>query len=235
MKNYLFTVMMLLTTMSLQAQSFCGVHKYDGEHKNEGAGYVISGYNVVSGAFVGVELSYKRHLTDRWHVSSNGQLQFGKQIYSIGIEGGYRLPWGFSDFYFEGRAIANRYNRWQTNEKIYNLSVAWETPYIHLRLGESYIHYQFHDDGYSEPLTMTFGTGVTIRPRWHPWNIGLFFRNYDEFYYENWNINWGLQFYAQLRQQMMLFGEFTVRPAGSISQLASKYETTGRLGIKYVW
>ena len=82
---------------------------------------------------------------------------------------------------------------------------------------------------------MTFGTGVTIRPRWHPWNIGLFFRNYDEFYYENWNINWGLQFYAKLREQMMLFGEFTVRPAGSISQLASKYETTGRLGIKYVW
>ena len=29
-----------------------------------------------------------------------------------------------------------------------------------------------------------------------PWNIGLFFRNYDDFYYENWNINWGLNFYA---------------------------------------
>ena len=34
---------------------------------------------------------------------------------------------------------------------------------------------------------------------------------------------------------MQFFGEFNIRPAGSMSQLASRYETSGKLGIKYVW
>ena len=38
-----------------------------------------------------------------------------------------------------------------------------------------------------------------------------------------------------VHKDMQLFGEFNVRPAGSMSQLASKYETSGKLGIKYVW
>jgi hypothetical protein len=132
----------------------------------------------------------------------------------------------------------NRYHKWHTNETAFNLSVTWETPYFNLRVGESLITYHLLHACYTEPLTLTFGTGVSIRPRWNPWNIGLFFRNYDDFYYENWNINWGLNFYAPLtivHKDMQLFGEFNVRPAGSMSQLASKYETSGKLGIKYVW
>ena len=34
---------------------------------------------------------------------------------------------------------------------------------------------------------------------------------------------------------MKLFGEFNIRPAGSMSQLATRYETSGKLGIKYIW
>jgi len=102
-------------------------------------------------------------------------------------------------------------------------------------LGESLIHYHLKEFGYTEPLTFTFGAGVQIRPRWNSWNVGLFFRNYDDFYFENWNINWGFNFYANLVKQMQLFGEANIRPAGSMSQLASRYETAVKLGIKYVW
>jgi hypothetical protein len=32
---------------------------------------------------------------------------------------------------------------------------------------------------------------------------------------------------------MRLFGEFNLRPAGSLSQLANKYETSLKVGLKY--
>jgi hypothetical protein len=76
---------------------------------------------------------------------------------------------------------------------------------------------------------------VNIRPRWNSWNIGLFFRNYDDFYYENWNINWGARWNANITSRMRLFGELNIRPAGSMSQLATKYETSMKIGMKYVW
>ena len=229
-------IMMSFVAATLQAQNaYTGRHKFDGEHKNELSGYLMGGTNVVSGTFGGFEASYKRHLTDRWHVGADAQMQFGKQLYSIDVQGGYRLPIGWSDFYIDGKAMFSRYNRWSTNEVVGNLSITWEMPYFYVRIGESLIHFQTENFGYTEPLTFTFGIGAQIRPRWNSWNLGIFFRNYDDFYYENWNINWGLNFYATLTKDMQLFGEFNVRPAGSISQLASKYETSGKLGLKYVW
>ena len=215
--------------------SYTGLHKYDGEHKNELYGYFMGGNNVVTNGFGGLAVSYKRHLTDRWHVGGDAQAQSGKQLYSVDLQGGYRLPVKWMDFYFDGKVMYNRYQRWGVNETIANLSLTWETPYFNLRVGESYIHFNMLNFGYTEPLTFTFGFGAQIRPRWNAWNIGLFFRNYDDFYYENWNINWGLNFYAPLVKDTQLFGEFNIRPAGSLSQLASKYETSGKLGIKYVW
>ena len=129
----------------------------------------------------------------------------------------------------------NRYCDYRTNEYAANLSATWETPYFDLTVGESLITYSLLGCSYTEPLTLTFGTGVNIRPRWNSWNIGLFFRNYDEFYYENWNINWGLRFYAGLKKNYNLFGELNIRPAGSMSQLASKYESTLRIGVRKRW
>ena len=234
-KHIYHILLILLVTTTASAQTFNGEHKYDGEHKNELSGYIMAGGNIVSGAFGGIEASYKRHLTSRWHIGADMQAQFGKQLYSNDIRGGYRLPVGWSDFYLDGKLMYNRYHRWHTNETVANLSLTWETPYFNLRIGESLITYHTLHFRYTEPLTFTFGTGVNIRPRWEKWNIGLFFRNYDDFYYENWNINWGLNFYATLARQMQMFGEFNIRPAGSMSQLASKYETSGKLGIKYVW
>jgi hypothetical protein len=238
LKTTVLAFMLGAFATGISAQSFNGMHKYDGEHKNELNAYFVGGDNVVADWFGGAAVSYKRHLTDRWHVGADAQAQLGKQLYSVDIQGGYRLPYKWMDFYIDGKAMYNRYHKWHTNETAFNLSVTWETPYFNLRVGESLITYHLLHARYTEPLTLTFGTGVSIRPRWNPWNIGLFFRNYDDFYYENWNINWGLNFYAPLtivHKDMQLFGEFNVRPAGSMSQLASKYETSGKLGIKYVW
>jgi hypothetical protein len=151
------------------------------------------------------------------------------------VQGGFAFSLGWSDFFIDGKAMYNSYSRWNAKETIGNLSVTWEMPYFWLRLGESYIHYKVGDFGYTEPLTLTFGFGANLRPRWNAWNVGLFFRNFDDFYYENWNINWGLNFYAPIVKDVKLFGEFNIRPAGSMSQLATRYETSGKLGIKYVW
>ena len=228
-------VLSLCASTGVQAQSYNGVHKYDGEHKNEVNAYLMGGYNVVCETFGGVAVSYKRHLTDRWHVGGDVQSQFGKELYSVDAKGGYRLPFKWMDFYFDGTLLYNRYQKWGANEKIANLSVTWETPYVYLRVGESLIRWSIQNFGYTEPLTFTFGFGAQMRPRWNPWNVGIFFRNYDDFYFENWNINWGLNFYGRISPVMHFFGEFNIRPAGSMSQLASKYETSGKLGIKYVW
>ena len=235
MRNILLSTVLLLIAAVGNAQVYNGVHKYDGKHRNEVSTYMMGGHNVVVGYYGGLEMSYKRHLTSRWHVGADVQAQFGKQLYGGDVYGTYRLPIGWSDFYFKGTVLTNRYHRWDTNELIANLSLTWEMPYFYVRVGESWIHFHTERFGYTEPLTFTFGTGVNIRPRWNSWNIGLFFRNYDDFYFENWNINWGLNFYADIARKTQLFGEFNIRPAGSMSQLASKYETSGKLGIKYLW
>ena len=228
-------VLCMCTSTGMMAQSFTGQHQYDGTHKNELSAYFMGGYNVVCETFGGTAVSYKRHLTDRWHVGGDAQAQFGKGLYSVDAKGGYRLPLKWMDFYFDGTLLYNRYQKWGANERIANLSVTWETPYVYLRVGESLIHWSIQNFGYTEPLTFTFGFGAQMRPRWNSWNVGVFFRNYDDFYFENWNINWGLNFYGRISPVMHFFGELNIRPAGSMSQLASKYETSGKLGIKYVW
>lgn len=237
MKRVLLIFLAFLAThiTVIAQEAYSGNHQFDGEHKNVGIGYIMGGNNVVSGKFGGVALSYTRHFTPRWHVLGNLQAQFGKQLYSTIVGGGYTLPLKYGSISFDGRFHYNRYNRWNVNEIMGNISVYWESPYVDIRLGESIIHYQKNSSGTTEPLTLTFGIGANIRHRNNPWNIGLFFRNYDEYYYENWNINWGLRFNARLAKQMHLFGEFNVRPAGSISQLASKYEFSQKIGLKYVW
>lgn len=229
--------MLMLAGFSAQAvaQAYCGERIFDGEHKNEVAGYVDGGSNITTGGFGGLAVSYTRHLTSRWHVRGDAQFQFGKQLFSIDAQAGYTLPLKYGYISFDAKAMYSRYHRWGFNETVMNLAATWESPYVDIRLGGSYIHFQHTRDGYSEPITLTFGIGANVRKRSNPWNLGIFFRNYDEFYYENWNINWGLRFYAPLPLGMRLFGELNVRPAGSISQLASKYETSLKLGLKYKW
>lgn len=240
--NRIPAVLFLLSVAFLSsAQNFSGSRKYDGVHSSEYSAYLMGGYNVVTGTFVGEAVTYTRHLSDRWSASVGEQVQFLKQLYSFDVMGTYRLPVGKSDIFFDGRFLFNRYNRWRVNEPILHLTAFWQTRFVDLRIGGSYIHYRMvgvdtrrTGAGYTEPVAVTVGFGINLMPRTNPWNLGLFIRNYDHFYYENWNINWGLRFYSTLREQMKLFGEFNIRPAGSLSQLATRYETSLKLGLRYV-
>lgn len=240
MKKLLLLLMITATSLCAWAQdSYIPYKAYDGEHKNELSGYVMGGNNVVAGRFGGLEASYTRHLTSRWHVGGDVQMQFGKQLFSIDVQGGYRLPVKYGNISFDGKIMYNYYHKYGFHEMAYNLSATWESAYVDFRIGESLVHYHKKDVvmgwGYTEPPLFTFGFGANIRHRNNPWNIGLFFRNYDDFYYENWNINWGIRWYAKVKERWNLFGEFNIRPAGSLSQLASKYEGSVKLGLKYKW
>ena len=240
MKKFFMLSMIAAVGLGAWAQnSYIPYKSYDGEHKNELSGYVMGGNNVVAGRFGGLEASYTRHLTSRWHMGGDVQMQFGKQLFSIDIQGGYRLPVKYGNISFDGKIMYNYYHKYGFHEMAYNLSATWESAYVDFRIGESLVHYHKRDVimgwGYTEPPLFTFGFGANIRHRNNPWNIGLFFRNYDDFYYENWNINWGIRWYAKVKERWNLFGEFNIRPAGSMSQLASKYEGSVKLGLKYKW
>ena len=244
MRKQFLLLAVLFSGLAAPAQTYSGGRAFDGEHMNEISVNLLGGQNVVTGWFVGEVATWTRHLTPRWSVSAGEQVQLFKQLYSLDVMGTYRLPIGKTNLYFDGRFVFNRYDRWNVNEPILNVSAYWETSYLDLRIGESLVRYHkqgvkeeykdYTDTGYTEPLVMTFGLGINLRPRSNPWNLGLFFRNYDQFYYENWNINWGVRFHASIRPHTKLFGEFNIRPAGSLSQLATRYETSLKLGIHHV-
>ena len=237
----------LLTLLIVAAVSCCAwaqnsyipYKTIDGEHKNEISAYTMAGDNVVTDFFMGLSASYTRHLTNRWHVGGDMQMQFGKQLFSVDVQGGYRLPIKYGNIDFSAKVMYNYYHKFGFHEMAYNVSATWESAYVDLRLGGSKVHYHSHvwgmGFGYTEPVLLTFGFGANIRHRNNPWNVGLFFRNYDDYYYENWNINWGIRWYAKVKDQWHLFGEFNIRPAGSMSQLASKYEGSVKVGLKYKW
>ena len=97
---YLLTAIFLCCTTVVRAQICDGQHKYDGEHKNEITSYVMGGYNIVTEGFGGLEVSYKRHLTDRWHVGGDAQAPpvFGEVIFLSPPSYLRARPW--ANFYF---------------------------------------------------------------------------------------------------------------------------------------
>ena len=213
-KSSLLVILLLALPSAAFAQAYSGERKFDGVHYNELNGSLFGGKNVVTGAFFGENAIYTRHLSPRWSVSAGQQIQFLKNVYSIDVTGTYRIPVGKKvNIYLDGRFLFSRYHKVDVNE----------------------LYRSFTTASYGEPLVMTLQFGVNIRPRANRWNLGLFFRNFDQYYYENWNINWGIRFHCTLPLDMKLFGELNVRPAGSISQLATRYETSLKLGLKYVW
>ena len=249
MKRSLLGILLALTLgcgVASAQWAYSGLRRFDGEHRNEISGFLSGGQNVVTSAFVGENFAYTHHFTDRWSVTGAEEVQFIKGLVSLNAMGTYRLPVGRSSMYFDASVTNNAYTRWSTYELLLNTSAFWQTSYFDMRFGVSFIHYykykvkteyrMFTDAGYTEPLQFTIGFGANIKPRTSPWNVGVFIRNYDTYYYENWNLNWGLRFYATLPwKDIKTFGEINIRPAGSMSQLATNYETSLKLGTKYAF
>ena len=217
------------------AQYYSGDHTFDGVNKNEVSGSVVTGKNIITSASIGNTFHYKHYFNNHWSVDAGLNTQFSKQLYGVKARGEYHIQLKAFHLFASAEALYNHYHRFDANEFDANISLRIERGYWDITLDESIINYSIGKSGYTEPHTLTFGAHATLRPRTNHWNVGLLFRNYDDFYYENWNINWGLDFYYRLKPNIKLFGEFNVRPAGSMSQLASKYETTGKLGVIYRW
>lgn len=236
-KFYLFVIAILAIAFSAGAQQWqhCGPNTFDGEHRNEAGGFLVLGGNSVTNFFMGPELTYRRFINNRWYVGGATEMQFGKQKFGIYGQGAYVLPAGKFNFHFRGKMMYNRYHKFRTNEWSYNLSAVWEAKHFDMTLGVSYVNFRLLESSHWERPSLQFGFGAHIRPRTNSWNIGIFARNYDEFYYEHWNINWGFNYYASLAKNLKMYGEFTVRPAGSTSQLATHYEFSFKTGVKYVW
>ena len=234
-KRLVFSLLCCLSFCSVWAQYYSGEHTYDGENKNEASASLTTGRNIITNASVGTTFHYKYYFNNHWSVDAGVNTQFSKQLYGIKARGEYHFQLKAFHIFASAEALYNYYNRYRTSEIDGNISLRIERGYWDITLGESLISYTIEGSGYTEPPTLTFGAHATLRPRTNNWNVGLLFRNFDDFYYENWNINWGLDFYYKFNPTWKLFGEFNIRPAGSMSQLASKYETTGKIGVIYRW
>jgi hypothetical protein len=230
-----FTLLLTATALTAAGQYYSGDHAFDGEHKNEASASLTTGKNILVGPCIGNTVHYKRYFNDHWSVDGGMNLQYTKELYGIKAKGEYHIKVKAFHIFASAEMLYNRYFKYKTNEIDGNISVRFERGYWDITLGESLINYTIGESGYTEPPTLTFGAHATLRPRTNKWNVGLLFRNYDDFYYENWNINWGLDFYYKFNPRWKMFGEFNIRPAGSMSQLASKYETTGKIGLIYRW
>ena len=230
-----FLLLFCLAACPAWSQYYSGDHTYDGENKNEVSATLVTGRNIITNATIGTKFHYKHYFDKHWSIDAGLNTHFSKQLYGIKAHGEYHFRVKAFHMFASAEALYNRYNRYSTNEFDANVSLRIERGYWDITLGESIINYSIHESGYTEPHTLTFGAHATLRPRTNHWNVGLLFRNYDDFYYENWNINWGLDFYYKFNPTWKLFGEFNIRPAGSMSQLASKYETTGKIGVIYKW
>ena len=229
------SLLLAFTASTALAQYYSGDHTYDGEHQNEASVSLITGKNIITGPCIGNNWHYKHYFNDHWSIDVGANTQYTKKLYGFKAKGEYHFKIQAFHLFASGEYMFNHYHRFNTNENVGNLSIRFERGYWDLALGASMIGYNLMGDHYTEPVTLTFGAHATLRPRTNNWNVGLLFRNYDDFYYENWNINWGMDFYYRFNPQWKMFGEFNIRPAGSMSQLASKYETTGKVGLIYRW
>ncbi len=235
LQRLFLAVMLVFAASTAMAQYYSGDHTFDGTNKNEASASLTTGDNIITGHCVGNTIHYKHYFNDHWSVDGGANLQYTKQLYGFKAKGEYHLKIRSFHMFASAEYMFNHYHKYNTNENVGNASVRFERGYWDITLGGSFIGYNMMGDHYTEPITLTFGAHATLRPRTNKWNVGLLFRNYDDFYYENWNINWGLDLYYRIKPNMKLFGEFNVRPAGSMSQLASKYETTGKIGVIYRW
>ena len=214
-----FTLLLTATALTAAGQYYSGDHAFDGEHKNEASVSLTTGKNVITGPCIGNTLHYKHYFNNHWSVDGGANLQYTKGLYGFKAKGEYHLKLKSFHIFASGEYMFNHYHSYNTNENVVNMSARFERSYWDITLGGSLIGYNMMGDHYTEPLR----------------NVGLLFRNYDDFYYENWNINWGLDFYYRFSPRWKFFGEFNIRPAGSMSQLASKYETTGKIGLIHRW
>lgn len=205
--------------------------------KNEVKSYIQLGDNALHGFYGGFTGLYTRNFTERFDATGGLNLSTKNKMLLSGLSAETRYRFSIQKFnlYVSAKGVYNYHQISQMNELLFRLSATWESRYFHLTLGNSFLGFFSHGSGVFEGITPTAGMGFTIRPKENKWNAGLFVRNYDDFIYENYNIMFGINGRLDVADRWRLFGEITARPAGSLNQLAMKYETFFKLGVTRVW
>ncbi|WP_459187234.1 hypothetical protein ACGE0T_13960 [Parabacteroides sp. APC149_11_2_Y6] len=204
---------------------------------NEVKAYFQVGDNALHGIYGGFSGFYTRNFSDR--LSLTGGLNLStKNPQAFGglyADGTYRFSVYKFNVYISNRLVYNYYGLSKMNELLYRIAGTWESRYFNLTLGNSFLGYFSKGSGNFEPVTLSVAMGLHLRPRENWWNVGLFIRNFDDFIYENYNIMYGVDGRIDVAKHWRILAEFTARPAGSMNQLAMKYETFFKLGARYKW
>lgn len=206
-------------------------------HKNEVMGYFQFGKNILNSYYGGFTGFYKRNFGKRVEVIGGLNLSTKNPNGFGGVSGEvlYRIPIGNANLKFTNKAMYNYYGQSEMNEFVDRIAAIWQTRYVELIFGNSFLTYWSLGSSVFEPVTLTIGMSANLKPIENPWNVSMFIRNYDDFFVENFNINFGIKGYYDLLPQWRTFAELMVRPAGSMNQLAVKYETAFKFGVKYKW
>ena len=163
------------------AQYYSGDHTFDGENKNEASVSLMTGKNIIVGPCIGNTLHYKHYFNNHWSVDGGANLQYTKQLYGFKAKGEYHLKIKSFHMFASAEYMFNNYHRFNTTENVGNMSLRFERGYWDITLGGSFINYNMMGSHYTEPVTLTFGAHASLRPRTNHWNVGLLFRNYDDF------------------------------------------------------
>lgn len=207
--------------------------------KNEVTGYMQVGTNTVHGTYGGLTGLYKRNMSNRFTLTGGLNLST-KNCWGFGgilADATYRVSVKNFNLFISNRVVYNHYSSklYTTNELLYRIAATWQSRFFEITFGNTFFSYFQNGSSVFEPITWSVGFAGNIRPRENRWNAGLFIRNYDDFIYENFNLFFGVAGWYDILKNWRLIAELDIRPAGSLNQLAVRYETYVKLGVKYKW
>lgn len=205
---------------------------------NEVKAYMTPGNSIVYNANIGFAGLYTRHLTDRVDVTGGIYFSTKRKFFfsSLNVAGSYRLPLTKSmNLYGMAKLNFTNYSEFHLKEYVYRLAVKFESNYFDLELGNSIFNYRSYGEHLTEAYNPSFGLNLRFKKLSSSWYAGVFLRNFDDFYFENFNVIWGCNGYYKLNDKISFLGELDIQPAGNMSQLATKYAYYFKLGGIYKW
>lgn len=207
------------------------------QEKNKALVYTDFGGHTLYGFNMGLSGLYTRTLSDRWEVTGGLNFSSRRPAFFNAIMGDatYRIPVKTFNVYLSGRMMYTYYSDSKMNDLLWRVAAKWESKYFDLVLGNSVVHTFSMGSSFTEWWVPSLGVFARLKPIHHPWNVGVHLRNYDDFFYENFNLNYGLNGYYNLNDQWGIMSEITIAPAGTLSQLATPYKFYIKLGATYKW
>lgn len=205
---------------------------------NEVMAYITPGSSTAYNGYCSFSGIYTRHLTDKLDVY--GGLSFSTKrkhfFSSIAAHAKYRFHlYKSRNLYVMTGVNYTDYGEFHLNEYVWRIAAKFESTYFDFELGNCLFAYTSYGSHKTEAFTPSINMVLRFRKLTAPWTVGVFLRNFDDFYYDNYNVNWGINGRMTINPKLTLMGELAVRPAGTMSQLATKYDAYLKLGAIYKW